>query len=68
MTWLYVIIAVAVIAGLIGYFSSNDGQRGEGAAQAALGGVIGCGYVLLQIFLWGLGIFIVIKLFGWLFG
>ena len=60
MTWLIVII--------IGYFSSKDGERGENAMAGAAAGALGCGYVLLRIFLFGLGIFLVIKLFGWLFG
>lgn len=67
-TWLIIIIVAAVIMGAIGYFSSKDGERGENAAAGALAGAIGCGYVIFQIFLWGLGIFLVIKLFGWLFG
>ena len=54
--------------GAIGYFSSKDGERGENASAGALAGAMGCGYVIFQIFLWGLGIFLVIKLFGWLFG
>lgn len=67
-TWLIIIIVAAVIMGAIGYFSSKDGERGEKAAAGALAGAMGCGYVILQIFLWGLGILLVIKLFEWLFG
>lgn len=57
MTWLIVIIIAAVIMGAIGYFSSKDGERGENAAVGAFAGVMGCGYVISQILLWGLGIF-----------
>ena len=71
MTWLIVIVIAAVVMGAIGYFSSKDGERGENAAAGAVAGAMGCGYVIyviLRIFLFGLGIFLVVKLFGWLFG
>ena len=67
-TWLIVIIIAAVIMGAIGYFSSKDGERGENAAAGAVAGAMGCGYIILRIFLWGLGIFLLIELFVWLFG
>ena len=62
MTWLIVIIIAAVIMG------SKDGERGENAAAGAVAGAMGCGYIILRIFLWGLGIFLLIELFVWLFG
>ena len=68
MTWLIVIIIAAVIMGAIGYFSSKDGERGENAAAGAVAGAMGCGYIILRIFLWGLGLFLLIELFVWLFG
>ena len=68
MTWLIVIVIAAVVMGTIGYFSSKDGERGENAVAGAVAGAMGCGYVILRIFLFGLGIFLVVKLFGWLFG
>ena len=67
-TWLIVIIVAAVIMGAIGFFSSKDGERGENTAAGALAGAMGCGYVIFQIFLGVLGIFLLIKLFEWLFG
>lgn len=67
-TWLIIILVVAAIGGIIGYIGSEDGSRKEGAAAGAVYGAIGCGHVLLQLFLWGLGIFVVIKLFGAIFG
>ena len=66
-TWLIIIIIVAIIGAAIGFFSSNDGERAEGAVTGAIGGAIGCGYLLLQLFLWGLGIAFVIWLFSVIF-
>ena len=61
-------LVVAALSGLIGILSSEDGQRGEGAAQGAMMGAIGCGHVLFELLLWGLGIGILIWLFGAIFG
>lgn len=49
MNWLIVILIVAAIAGLIGYFYS-DKNKGENAAKVAIMGGLGCGYIILQIF------------------
>ena len=35
-TWLIIILVVAAIGGVIGFLSSEDGNRGEGAAQGAI--------------------------------
>ncbi len=67
MNWLWVILIVAVIGGIIGYFSSNK-DRGENAMQGALVGGMGCGYIILQIFIAILGIWILFKVGSWLFG
>ena len=67
-TWLVIILVVAVIGAAFGYFTSDDGHRGEGAAQGAFMGAVGCGHILLQLFLWGLGIALLIWLFGAIFG
>ena len=67
-TWLIIILAVAVIGGIIGFLSNEDGNRASGAIEGALGGAMGCGYLLLQLFLWGAGIFFLIWLFGAIFG
>ena len=40
MTWLIVIGVVAVICGLIGYFSGEDGSRGEKAFKGAAAGAV----------------------------
>lgn len=66
MTWLIVILVVALIGGIIGFFVS-DGEP-EGCLAGALQAGGGCGMVILQIFLWGLAIAALIALFRWLFG
>ncbi|HPT72804.1 MAG TPA: hypothetical protein PLE74_11060 [Candidatus Cloacimonadota bacterium] len=66
MTWLWVILIVALIGGLIGYFSS-DKNKGENALGGAVAGGMGCGYIILQIFLALVGIWLLIKLGSWLF-
>lgn len=66
-TWLIIILVVAVIGAVIGYFGSEKGERGSGAAQGALGGAMGCGYLLLQLFLWGAGIAFMIWIFKLIF-
>jgi len=67
-TWLIIILVVAAIGGVIGFFSGEDGNRGESAAQGAMMGAVGCGHVLFELLLWGLGIGILIWLFGAIFG
>lgn len=66
--WIWILIAAVIIGGIIGYISSNDKNKGENAIGGALVGGIGCGYVLFNIFLIGVGIFVVIWLFSALFG
>jgi hypothetical protein len=65
MTWLWVILIVAAIGGIIGYLSSG---KGEDAAVGALGAGMGCAYIIFQIFLALLGLFILFKIGSWLFG
>lgn len=67
-TWLIIILVVAAIGGIIGFIGSEDGSRKEGAATGAVYGAIGCGHVLLKLFLWGLGIFVILELFMAIFG
>ena len=66
--WLTILIIAIIIGGLWGYFSSDEGERTGGAIGGAVTGGMGCAYVLLQIFIWGLGIIFMIWLFGTLFG
>lgn len=66
--WLTVLIIAIVIGAAIGFFGSNDGERGAGAVGGALAGGMGCGYILFQIFIVGLGFLFIIWLFGALFG
>lgn len=65
MTWLWVILVVAAIGGIIGYLRS--GKR-EDAISGALNAGAGCGYIIFQIFLAILGLFILFKIGIWLFG
>ena len=67
MTWLIVIIVVAVIGGLMGFLSSEKGERGAGAASGAVTGAVGCGYIILNLFLAALGFWLFFALVGWLF-
>lgn len=49
------------------FASSDDDERRVGAVNGAATAAIGCGYVLVQIFLLGIGIIILLFLFGVLF-
>ena len=64
MNWLWVILIVGIIGAVIGYFA--DGT--EGAATGGLGAALGCGTVMVQIFLGVASLGLIIALFGWLFG
>lgn len=66
--WLVVIIVVAIIGGIIGFFSSKDGERGEGAAAGAGAAAFGCGYLIFRLFLAAIGLALFLGLIGWLFG
>lgn len=66
--WLTILIIVIIIGAVIGFLSSNDGERGAGAIGGAMASGMGCGYILFQIFLAGLTILFVVWLFGKLFG
>lgn len=66
--WLTVLIIAIIIGAAIGFFSSNDGERGAGALGGAIAGGVGCGHVLFQIFIYGIIILAFIWLFGALFG
>mgnify|MGYP007022191386 CR=1 FL=1 len=65
MNWIWVIIAVAIIGGVIGYMRSG---KKEDAVSGAIGAGVGCGYIILQIFLALLGIWILFRIGSWLFG
>lgn len=66
MTWILVVIAAAVIFGIIGAICSKPGEEIKGCLAGAQGGVVGCGGFILQMFLVALGIFIVAKLLRFL--
>lgn len=66
--WLTLLFIAIIIGAVLGFINSEDGDKGAGALGGALTGGMGCGYVLFQLFIAGLGILIVIWLFGLLFG
>jgi len=68
MKWILVIIVAGVICGIIGYFVSDDKEKGEGALGGCLAGSMGCGYTIFQILIALLGISLLIKIGSWLFG
>lgn len=66
--WLTILVIAIVIGAIIGFINSSDGERGSGALGGAVAGGMGCGYILFQLFLAGLGILFIVWLFGALFG
>lgn len=65
MNWLWVILIVGIIGGIIGYL--NSGKK-EDAVSGAVGAGLGCGYIILQIFLAIAGIALLFAVGSWLFG
>lgn len=65
MTWLWVILVVAFIGGIIGF--STPGKT-EDAIQGAATAGIGCATIIFRIFLALLGLFLLLKIGSWLFG
>lgn len=66
--WIWLIIIAVIIGGAIGFFSSDKDEEGSGCLGGALMGGMGCGYILFQIFIFGIIIMIFLWLFGALFG
>lgn len=67
-TWLIIIIVVGVIGAIVGFIFGNGDSRVEDALAAGCTSASGCGYILLRLFLFGLGIWFLIWLFGAIFG
>ncbi len=67
MNWLYVVIAIAVIGGIIGYFTANDGERGEGFFKGCFFGGTGCLSAMIPILIGLLSLYLLISLGLWLF-
>ncbi|MBQ6277897.1 MAG: hypothetical protein IJK62_14470 [Bacteroidales bacterium] len=67
MTWLWVIIVIALIGGVIGFLISNDGERGSGFLGGFLTAGVGCGTIVFKIFIAVGLLLLTIKLFIWLF-
>ena len=67
MKWLIIILIAAVVCGIIGFFVSDEGERGEGAIQGAFAGAWGCGTIIIRIVI-GIAIFsLLIRFVSWLF-
>ncbi|MBR5686557.1 MAG: hypothetical protein IKX36_01190 [Prevotella sp.] len=66
--WLTVLIIAIIIGAIIGFASSDEGERGAGALGGAFVVGMGCLQVLVRIFIFGLTIMAVLWLFGKLFG
>ena len=64
MTWLFVLIGVAVLVFVV---SKLSGESTDEALGNAGGAAFGCGSVMLQIFIAVLGFSIIIWIFKWLF-
>ena len=65
MTWLIILIVIVVAVYIIARIGGNNSQ---GATDAALGAGFAAGSCMLQIFMCGLGLVVLIWLFGLLFG
>lgn len=61
-----IIAVVAIVGWIYGYYNSG-GDTGE-ATASAFGAGAGCGYIIFQIFIAGLGIMVTIWFFMALFG
>lgn len=66
--WFWLIVIAIIGGAFIGWINSDKGEEKENAIGGAIAGGMGCGYILLQIFLWGIGILFMLWLFGALFG
>jgi hypothetical protein len=66
MNWLIVIIIVAVIGTIIGYF--NSGGDKHAAVESGCMSGLGCGYIILYIALALIGLWILFAIGGFLFG
>ena len=65
MTWLIILVVIVVAVYII---ARIGGDSSQGATDAALGAGIATGSCMLQIFMYGLGLVVLIWLFGALFG
>lgn len=65
MTWLWILIGIAVVVYVISLLSGAS--KGDSASNAA-GAAIAGGSCMLQIFISALGIILVLWIFGFLFG
>lgn len=64
--WIWIIVIAVVIGGIWGYLSSN-GDAEDAFGGAAAGGCMAAG-CLFRLLIAGLGIFLIVWLFGAVFG
>lgn len=65
MNWLWVILGVAALVFIVVLLSTGSKEEAASASGAA---ALGCGYVILQIFLALVGFYLLFKIGAWLFG
>jgi hypothetical protein len=69
MNWLWIILVVAAIAGIIAYIGEKDkNEKGQAALGGAIAGGMGCGYLIMQVLIGLAAIWLLFKIGGWLFG
>lgn len=65
MNWIWTILIVALIGGVISYLAT--GNKEDAAAGATAAG-IGCAYIIFMVFIVVIGLLILFKVAEWLFG
>ncbi len=66
--WIWVVVTVAVIGGILGFVFSDKNDKGEGAAQGATAGGCMALSCIMQIALTLFSVWLLFKLGQWLFG
>ncbi|MDD3123897.1 MAG: hypothetical protein PHC62_10390 [Candidatus Izemoplasmatales bacterium] len=66
MNWLIIIIIVAITGTIFGYFNSG-GNKQEALETGCMSGM-GCGYIIVRIAIFLIGIWILLAIGNFLFG
>lgn len=48
--WFTILIIAIIVGAIWGFISSNDGERGAGAANGALASGMGCGFIRIKLY------------------
>jgi hypothetical protein len=67
MNWLWVIIIVAIIGGIIGFLGSDDKERLPGCLGGMVMGGGGCAWVIAQVVIAIGSLILLFKIASWLF-